>query len=46
MGPRLLKIHLFSGLPDSAVFLEEEVKQAAVFDLHVRIIVNILAHVI
>ena len=30
--PRLLNFNLHSELPDSAVFLEEEVKQAVVVD--------------
>ena len=32
VDPRLLNFHLQSGLPDSAVFPEEEVQQAVVVD--------------
>ena len=32
VDPRLLNFHLHSELPDSAVFLEEEVQQAVVVD--------------
>ena len=46
VDPRLLNFHLHSGLPDSAVFPEEEVQQAVVDDKHVRMNVDILAHVI
>ena len=46
LDPRLLNFHLRSGLPDSAVFPEEEVQQAVVVDQHVRLNVDFLAHAI
>ena len=46
VDPRLLNFHLHSGLSDPAVFPEEEVQQAVVVDWHVRMNVDILAHVI
>ena len=46
VDPRLLNFHLRSELPDSAEFLEEEVQQAVVVDLHARMNVDILAHLI
>ena len=46
VDPRLLNFHLRSELPDSAVFLEDEVPQAVVVDLHARMNVEVLAHAI
>ena len=46
VDPRFLNFHLLLELPDSAVFLEEEVRQAVVVDKHVRRNVDVLAHVI
>ena len=44
--PLLLNFHLHSEFPDSAVFPEEEVQQAVAVDWHVKMNVDILAHVI
>ena len=46
MDSRLLNLHLHSGLPDSAVFPEEEEQQTVVDDLQVKMNVDIHAHVI
>ena len=43
---RLLNLHLHSGLPDSAVFPEEEEQQAVFDDQQVKMNVDMHAHVI
>ena len=45
VDPRLLNFHHHSGLSDPPVFPVEEVEQAVVVDWHVRMNVDILAHV-
>ena len=46
VDPRLLNLHLRSGLPDSSVFLEEVQHVVVVVGQHARMNVDILAHVI